>query len=132
MPSQQGYWLLETLAGNYGRLSRRNAEFSEIPGHITGTPEFRLVLFRPEPHEFRPKRRNSGDSGVSHRNAETGIHSQALYFNFTHPFSYTEKNVTCTPRARPEAWCLVRLLAVVGLLWARSLASLVLIPVLSL
>ena len=33
------------------------------------------------------------------------------------------KNATRTPRARPEAWCLVRLLAVVGIFWARSLRS---------
>jgi hypothetical protein len=32
------------------------------------------------------------------------------------------KIATRTPRARPLAWCLVRLLAVVGLFWARSLA----------
>ena len=32
------------------------------------------------------------------------------------------KNTTRTPRARNLAWCLVRLLAVVGLFWARSLA----------
>ena len=32
-----------------------------------------------------------------------------------------EKNATRIPRARPLAWCLVRLLAVVGLFWARSL-----------
>ena len=66
------------LAVNYGRLPSRNAEISEIPDHITGTLEFRLVLFRPEPHEFRPKRRNSGDSGVSYRNAEAAIRSQAI------------------------------------------------------
>ena len=30
------------------------------------------------------------------------------------------------------AWCLVRLLAVVGFFWARSLAPLVLVPVLAL
>ena len=72
------YWfLLYHLAVNYGRLPRRNAEISEVPDHITETPEFRLVLFRPELHEFRPKRRNSGDSGVSRRNAETVINSQA-------------------------------------------------------
>ena len=40
-----------------------------------------------------------------------------------------KKSATRTPRARPLAWCLVSLLAVVGLFWARSLAPLVLILV---
>ena len=31
------------------------------------------------------------------------------------------KNATRTPRARPLAWCLVRLLAVIGLLWVAGL-----------
>ena len=52
-------------------------KISEVPDHTTETPEFRLVLFRPALHEFRPKRRNSGDSGISRRNAETAINSQA-------------------------------------------------------
>ena len=43
--------------------------------------------------------------------------------NFHTSLSYTEKNAMRTPRARPKAWGLVRLLAVVGLFWARSLRS---------
>jgi len=79
--------LVGGLVADYGRPPSRNAEISEIPDHITGTPEFRLVIFRPEPHEFRPKRRNSGDFGVSHRNAETVIRSQCwgLYLQNLRP-----------------------------------------------
>jgi hypothetical protein len=34
------------------------------------------VLFEPETHEFRAKHQNSGDTGVFHRNAETGMNSE--------------------------------------------------------
>ena len=42
-------------------------------------------------------------------------------FGFHIYFPCSEENATRTPRAHPLAWCLVRLVAVVGLFLARSL-----------